>query len=147
MTVLLKDIHTGSERSFSSHNISLNGEFSAISQWMAAVNNTGYNPVAPPSQIQLGSGSGIPAITDTSCFAPIAGTVTTMVAAQANTPSLGTTTFTFQIAAGVSAGETVTEAFLRNVNGIGFAHTMFGTAFTPTATEALNIVWTKTYSA
>lgn len=144
VAVRLVDIHTGVERLFSSHNISLNGEFSALSQWMAGVNNTGNNPVAPPTQIQLGSGSGTPAVTDTACFTPIAGTLTTMVAAQANTPSAGTTTFTFQIAAGVVTTE-VTEAFLRNTSGLGFAHTMFGTAFTPTSTETINIQWTKSY--
>lgn len=31
---------------------------SSIAQWLVGVNNTGYNPVAPPSMIALGTGTG-----------------------------------------------------------------------------------------
>ena len=42
---------------------------SSVAQWYAGVNNTGYNPVSPPSHMQLGTGSGMPNHTDNALFA------------------------------------------------------------------------------
>ncbi|MCL6442476.1 MAG: hypothetical protein K6T83_03255 [Alicyclobacillus sp.] len=145
VTVILTDTVTGKTRSFSSHNTPLEHAFSVFSQWSAGVNNTGQNAVPGPTMIALGSGTGTPQTSDKSLFAPIPGATASLSYAQANTPSNGTTTYVFQIAAGVVTTE-VTEAFLQDVNSIGFAHTMFGTPFTPTSTETITIQWQLTFS-
>lgn len=144
--VVLTDIHTGRQTVISSHNISTNYEFSALSQWLAGKNNTGYQPLSPPTQIQLGSGAGTPAVTDTALFSPIANTITTMSNVTAGSPTAGTSTFTFQIAAGIVTVQ-VTEAGLRDVSGNLWSHTMFGIPFTPSSTQTVTIQWEKTYSA
>lgn len=146
VTVTLTDIHTGDTRVFSTHNIPLNYQFSAISQWIAGVNNTGYNAVVPPSQIEYGSGSGTPSVTDTGPFTAITGSLTNLNYVQANTPQNGTTTFVFQTAAGVVTG-TITEAFVRDTSGNGWGHAMFSAPFTPASTETITTKYESTYSA
>lgn len=144
--VTLEDIYTGEKTILGGHNIALDHEFSAISQWMAGVNNTGYQPVPPPSQIILGSGTGTPSSGDTGPFSPIPASLTNLSYVNANTPSNGTTTFVFQIAAGVVTGE-VTEAWLQDTVGNGFSHIMFPSPFTPSASQAITVQWEKTYAA
>lgn len=146
VTVTLTDIHTGKKRTFSAHNIPLNYQFETISKWMAGVNNTGQNAVLPPTQIEYDSGTGTPAVTDTGPFTLISGSLTNLSYANANTPQNGTTTLVFQTAAGVIT-TTITGAYLRDTSGNGFAHTMFGSSFTPSATETITTKWELTYSA
>ncbi len=144
--VILTDIHTGERQIVTSHNIANNHAFSAFASWIGGVNNTGYNPVSPPTQIQLGSGTGTPAISDTGLFATITGTLTTLSYVQTNAPTSGTTTFVFQIAAGVVTTQ-VTEAILRDTSGNIFAHTMFSTPFTPSSSQNVTIQWEYSFSA
>lgn len=143
---ILTDIHTGKTRTFKCHNIPLNYQFQALAQWIAGVNNTGQNAVLPPTQIEYGSGTGTPAVTDTGPFTPISGSLTNLSYATANSPQNGTTTLVFQTPAGVITG-TVTEAFLRDTSGNGWAHSMYGASFTPTSTETVTTKWELTYSS
>lgn len=146
VTCVLTDIHTGEKRTFSTHNTPLNHHFSAIASWVSGLySNIGYNNVPPPSQIQYGNGSGTPSVSDSGCFSAISGSLTNLSYAQVNTPQNGTTTLVFQTEAGVITGE-VTEAFLRDTSGNGFAHAMFGTPFTPSPTENITTQWELTYS-
>lgn len=145
--MFLTDIHTGKSRSFETKNIACNGQLSAISQWVAGVaSNIGYNAVSPPTQIEYGNGSGTPAITDTGCFSLISGSLTNLSYAQANTPQLGTTTLVFQTAAGVINTQ-ITEAFLRDTGNNPWAHTLFGSPFTPSSSETITTEWQLTYTA
>lgn len=50
------------------NNQQTNWATSAVAQWYAGVNNTGYNPVKPPNYMELGKGSGTPAKTDDALF-------------------------------------------------------------------------------
>lgn len=143
--VTLEDIHTGNKRIVTSHNASLNYSHSALAQWVGGINNTGYQAVVPPSQIELGSGSGTPSAGDVGLFSPYSATLTPLSYVTVNSPSQGTTTFVFQIPAGKVTTQ-VTEALMRDVNGNNWFHTMFGTAFTPTASENLTIQWQVTFS-
>jgi len=145
VNVMLTDIHTGAQRSFSAHNIPLNYQFQALSRWIAGVNNTGQNAVLPPSQIVYGSGSGTPEVIDPGPFTAIAGSATKLSYATANSPSNGTTTLVFQTPAGVVTTQ-VTEAFLEDANSNGWAHLMFGAPFTPSSTETITTQWELTYS-
>ncbi|WP_304459094.1 hypothetical protein [Alicyclobacillus sendaiensis] len=145
VTVTLTDVVTGKTRTFSAHNVALNWHFEVLSMWIAGVNNTGYNAVPPPSQIQYGNGTGTPSPTDTGCFSPIPNSITNLSYAQPNTPQNGTTTLVFQTPPGVIT-TTITEAFLRDTSGRGFAHTMFGAPFTPTSNEMITTKWEITYS-
>lgn len=143
---ILTDSITGKTRIIEGHNIPCNGQFSALSQWVAGTaSNLGYNNVPPPSQIEYGSGSGTPAVTDTGPFTPISGSLTNLSYAQANTPQEGTTTLVFQTAAGVVTGQ-ITEAFLRDSSDRAWGHLMFGAAFTPSSTETITTIWEETYS-
>lgn len=144
VTVYLRE-PTGEERSFSCHNIALNYGIGVFSRWIAGVNNTGQNAVLPPTKIALGSGSGTPAPTDTGLFTAISGAVASLAYATPNSPSNGTTTFVFQIGAGIVTVQ-VTEAFLSDITNGGFAHTMFGTPFTPSSTETITIQWEFTFA-
>jgi hypothetical protein len=64
---------------------------------------------------------------------------------QPNSPATGTTTFVFQIAAGVVTTQ-ITEAAMQDTNNNKWAHTMFPFPFTPSATENITISWELTYS-
>lgn len=145
VTVILKDIHTGEEEIFTTHNTQLNYTLSALSKWIAGVNNVGYQPVYPPSKCSLGSGTGTPAKTDTALFTSITNGTISMSSATANSPSSGTTTFVFQFPAG-QVTSTVTEAIMTDVNGNGWFHTNFPTPFTPSATQTITIQWQVTFS-
>ena len=146
VTVALTDVVTGVTRTFSSHNTALDWHFQVLSMWLAGVNNTGYNAVPAPSQIQYDSGSGTPSVSDTGCFSPIPNSITNLSYAQANTPQNGTTTLIFQTPPGVIT-TTVTGALLRDTSGRAFAHTMFGAPFTPTSNEMITTKWEITYSS
>ena len=143
MTVTLTDIHTGAERSFSSHNIGLTYLFSAFSQWYAGKNNTGYQALSSPTQIEYGSGTGIPAETDTGLFTPITGSLTNISYATANYSATGTTLFVFNTPAGVVTTQ-VTEAILRDKSGNPWLHSMFEVPFTPSSTEIITMQWEST---
>ena len=144
--ITLTDVVTGATRSFLSHNIALNYSFSAFSQWIAGANNQGQNAVFAPSVVALGSGTGTPAVTDTGLFAAISGATASLSYVQANSPAAGTTTFVFQIAAGIVAVQ-VTEALMSDRNGSPWFHTMFSAAFTPAGTESITIQWQTTFAA
>lgn len=143
--VILTDIKTGKKREFKAHNIPLNYQFETLSKWISGVNNKGQNAVSPPTQIQYGSGSGTPAVTDQGPFTLINGSLTDLSYATPNSPANGTTTLVFQTAAGVITSQ-ITEAFLRDTSGNGWAHTMFGTPFTPSSTETITTQWEQTFS-
>ncbi|UOF90754.1 hypothetical protein LSG31_00280 [Fodinisporobacter ferrooxydans] len=145
VTVTLTDINTGEEQSFSRHNIELNYALSALSQWIAGFNNSGYQPVYPPSKCSLGSGSGTPAKTDEALFAAISNGTANVNVANANSPSSGTTTFIFQFPAGQVTTQ-VTEALMTDVNGNPWFHVIFGSAFTPTSTQMITVKWEVTFS-
>lgn len=144
--VVLTDIVTGKTQRITAHNIPLNHSFAVFASWYAGVNNTGQNAILPPSQIELDAGSGTVASTDTGPFVPIPNTLTSISYVQANSPVSGTTTLVFQIAAGTVTTE-VTGAFLRDISGNGFAHTLFATPFTPSSTQNITIVWENTFSS
>lgn len=144
---VLTDIITGKTRVYMTHNVPLEHHFSALSQWISGlVANIGYNNVPPPSQVEYGNGSGTPSSSDTGCFSTISGSLTNLSYAQANTPQNGTTTFVFQTPAGVVTSD-VTEAFIRDTSGNGFAHTIYGASFTPSPTETITTTWEFTYGA
>ncbi len=142
---ILTDTKTGKIRSFSSHNISLTYLFSAFSQWMTGKNNTGYQALSPPTQIEYGSGTGTPAETDTGLFTPITGSLANLSYATANYSVTGTSLFVFNTPAGVITTE-VTEALLRDISGHAWLHTMFGVPFTPSLTEIITTLWEHTVS-
>jgi len=145
-TVLTDEV-TGRTREFKGHNIPCNGQFSVLSQWVSGlVANIGYNDVPPPTEIEYGSGTGTPAVTDIGPFTPISGSLTSLSYALANTPQAGTTTLVFQTAAGVVTTQ-ITEAFLRDSSGRAWGHLMYGAPFTPGSTETITTVWEETYSA
>lgn len=147
VTTTLTDAITGATRSFTTHNIPCNGQFSALAQWVSGlVANIGYNNVPPPSQIEYGSGTGTPQSSDTGPFTPISGSLTNLSYAQANTPQAGTTTLVFQTAAGVVTTQ-ITEAFLRDSSGRAWGHLLYGAPFTPSSTETITTQWELTYSA
>lgn len=143
--VTLHDENTGQERYFESHNIALNYHLSALSKWLSGVNNTGYQAVSPPSVIIYGSGTGTPQPTDTGCFSPIKNSTTNLNLALPNNPQLGSTTLIFQTPANIIT-QTVTEAYLMDTLGNGWAHTMFQTPFTPLPGESITLTWIITYS-
>lgn len=146
VTVMLIDEKTGKQRHFSSHNTPLNFAFSALSQWIGGKNNSGYQPILPPTKCQLGSGSGVPSPSDHGLFQPINGSTVNMSYAQVNTPTSGTTTFVFQIPAGTVTAQ-VTEALMKDAAGNPWYHAMFPTAFTPSSTENITVQWETTFSA
>jgi len=144
--VTLTDSITGKERAFSSHNLALNYANSAFAQWIGGKNNLGYQPVSPPTQIQLGSGSGTPSVTDPGLFTPIAGTLFPFSYNQQNSPVSGTTTFIFQIPSGI-VSTLVTEVLFRDTSANPWFHTMLPVPFTPLITENITIQWSITFSA
>lgn len=143
--VILTDTITRKQRVFSCHNIPLNYAFIAMANWIGWVNNFGYQCVPPPSQIALGSGSGVPAFGDAGLFAAIVGAIGPMSYCQPNNPANGTTTFMFQVPAGLVTTQ-VTEAIMQDTNGNNWAHAMFSVPFTPSAAENITIQWELTFS-
>lgn len=143
--VTLTDIYTGKKRYFQTHNIALNYMLSTLSQWLSGVNNTGYNALIPPSRVIYGTGSGTPSPTDTGCFSPLTNSTTNLNLVLPNTPQLGSTSFVFQTPAGVIT-QTVTEAFLMDTNGNGWAHSMFQQPFTPLPGETVTLTWVISFS-
>jgi hypothetical protein len=144
VSVELVDELTGEVRSFSSHNTPLSFAFSALSQWIGGKNNSGYQALLPPSQTQLGKGTGTPSVDDPGLFTPIPGVFEASYVQQ-NTPS-GTTTFVFQIPAG-AVTEQITEALIRDSSVNPWFHTMFPEPFTPSLTENITLQWEVTFSA
>lgn len=145
--VTLTDILTGEETVVAqSHNTALNYALQSIARWIGGANNSGYQAVVPPTQIELGDGSGTPSPSDAGLFSPISGTIATYSYVQLDTPSAGTTTFVFQIAAGIVTGQ-VTESLMRDIDGNGWYHTMFPAPFTPSNTQNITVTWETTLSA
>ncbi len=94
---------------------------SAVAQWLAGINNTGYNPVKFPNYMELGTGTGTPAKTDVSLFAAIPATNQKCSSLSANA---NVTTFVSQYY-GVSANVgTYTEVGLMDSDGHLFGHLM-----------------------
>jgi len=144
--VTLTDSITGKERAFSAHNLALNYANSAFAQWIGGKNNLGYQPLSPPTQIELGYGEGVLDVSDPGLFISLQGTLFSFSYKQLNSPVLGTTTFIFQIPAGI-VSTLVTEALFRDTSANPWFHTMFPVPFTPLITENITIQWSITFSA
>lgn len=92
---------------------------SAIAQWLAGINNTGYNPVECPFYMELGTGSGTTTINDTGLFVPVAAT---LQKCSYSVASSGVVTLVCPyVGTSITAG-TYTEAMLRDSNSKLFAH-------------------------
>lgn len=94
---------------------------SAVAQWYAGVNNTGYNPVKPPNYMELGTGTGTPAHTDTALFteSPATNQQCSVVSASTNQA-----TFVCQYYGTSTNAGTYTEAGLKDSDGHLFGHLM-----------------------
>lgn len=115
----------------------------ALAAWSVATNNTGQNPVSPPSLFLLGTGSGTPAVSDTSLFSPDSNSRVSM---SARTSAGATATFTTNYAKGQLNG-TYTEAGMLDVNGNLMAHIVFASSLPVTTSQAATFIWENTYNA
>lgn len=116
----------------------------AISQWLAGVNNTGYQPVLPPFYVELGTGTGTTQVTDTGLFTPVLVTLTTCATA---IPAVGpppTITIVCNFVGTAITAGTYTEAILTDLSGNVFAHTLKAITITTGLTTTLQWVLTDT---
>lgn len=98
-----------------------NWSASAVAQWLAGINNTGYNPVKFPNYMELGTGSGVPNKLDVSLFAA---TPATNQKCSVTSASSNVATFVCQYYGVSSNIGTYTEAGLMDSDGHLFGHLM-----------------------
>ena len=110
---------------------------SALAKWLIGQNNTGQNPVLPPQYMELGTGTGTPAPTDTNLFTPV--TATSQRCATFTNPSAGIAQWTSQYFGPVNNAGNYTEEGLFDANGNLWAHLV--EAVTITQGLATTIVW------
>jgi len=115
----------------------------ALAAWSVGINNTGQNPVSPPTQFILGTGTGTPKVGDTSLFTPQAGTQTVI---NARTSSTNTSTLTINYNKG-QLNSIFTEAGLLDNSSNLMAHLVFQSSITIQDTEAATFIWTETFNA
>ncbi len=124
------------------HNVTTNYAAGAIAQWLTGTNNTGYNPVLPPTKMQLGTGAGTPSPTDTGLFAPVAATLQQVSTAGPVSGSPSVAQWVCQYYGTANNAGTYTEIGLFDSNGNMWGHLMESI----TITEGLSTTctWQKT---
>lgn len=142
LTVLLTD-EDGNTRIVGAGNTPCQALLNAIAGWIVGTNNTGQNPLSPPTQLILGTGSGTPSVTDKSLFAAQTGTQSVI---NARTATANTATLTMNYAKGQLNG-TYTEAGLLDASGNLMAHLIFQSPLEIANTEAATFIWTITVNA
>ena len=103
-------------------NIETNYLGNSVAAWLAGRNNTGYNPLSPPTMIELGTGTGTPAVTDTALFTPAASTL--IQCSLVNVSAASTTQFIAQYFGTTNNAGTYTEAGIFDTAGNLWAHTL-----------------------
>lgn len=115
----------------------------AVAAWSVGKNNTGQNPISPPTQLILGKGTGTVNVSDGSLFNPQAGT---KIGIAARTAVANTSTFTANYNTG-QLSDTYTEAGMLDANNNLMAHIVFQSPVTVTNTEAATFIWVVTWNA
>lgn len=90
-----------------------------IVKWLTGTANSGQGALLPPTQIQLGSGTGIPTASDTGLWSPIAGTLKTCDFIQPYQSYYGQYSVTYQT---TDPSGNYTEIGLFDANGNLWAH-------------------------
>lgn len=115
----------------------------AVAAWSVGQNNTGQNPISPPTQFILGKGTGTPAVSDKTLYNPQTGTQRTI---SARTVVASTATFTTNYNTG-QLNDTYTEAGLLDANGNLMNHLVFQSPVTVSNTESATFIWSNTWNA
>ncbi len=123
-------------------NVTCNGMANSVASWLAGLNNRGQNPVPTPQYVMLGTGSGTPAITDTTLFAPDARTLVPVTLQRVGTTP--NTTEWVAVWGPNFAAVSATEAGLMTQAETLFAHVMITIALTPGTTTSVQWVVTVT---
>lgn len=123
----------------SDHNTPLQYTLDGVAQWYAGVSNQGYNAVLPPTQMQLGSGSG-------ATFTPVAGTLKTISYANFAGAGTGKMSAVTQYTS-VDPTGTFTQAQWQDSDGNTHFMVNFATAISKTGTQNLTLEWTITTQA
>ena len=143
VAVIITNQDGSQERRELGDNTACQAYLNAIASWTAGVNNTGQNPVSPPTQFELGTGTGTPAVSDASLFTPATGTLSVISARSA---VANTTTLTTNYAVGQLSG-TYTEAGLLGAGGALLNHVVFQTPVSVDNTQAATFIWSDTINA
>ncbi len=138
VTVTVTDAITGQILSTTtSHNEPLAYAFNTLSQWFSGTNNTGYNALVPPTQIQLGNGTG-------STFTPVSGTLKDI--SYNNFVGGGQSQVVVQYTSTDPSG-TFTQAQFRDTNGNAWFLDIFSADVTKTDTQNLTLQWDVTFQS
>lgn len=134
---------TGRNDSYKFDNKVLNTYLSRLAQWSAGINNVGQNPAYPASKFQMGTGAGVPAVTDPSLFVTVAGSLIQIATV---TFSANQTIFTINYPANYILG-TFTEAGLKDVNGVLLTHIMLSPSIQINSGDIISLTYTITFAA
>lgn len=119
-----------------------NAALAALVQWLTGTGNIGYAAAPYPNYVELGTGSGTPAPTDTALFAPVAATNTQVAILQPSASNPAQAEWIVAFPSSVPTG-TYTEAGLFTTNGTLFAHVAGLTIdLSASTTTSLQWVWT-----
>lgn len=119
-----------------------NAYLQAVMQWSGGVNNVGQNPVPFAGYTELGTGSGTPAVTDKSLFAPVSATFQSCLAISLLTSPANTEQW---ISVYTANPGTYTEVGLLTADGALYAHLM--TSVTISSGNQTSITWQITAGA
>ncbi len=136
--VTLEDVITGEKQVYTQHNTVESYALDALAQWLAGVNNTGYNPVAWPTQMQLGIGSG-------TTFVSVSGTLKTISYAQWQGPGSGQMQAVCQWVESDPSG-TFTQAQWLDTNLNPWFFVNFSDPISKSSTQNLTLQWTVTFA-
>lgn len=118
----------------SGHNTALSFSLDAFMQWLAGANNTGYNALIAPTQMELGDGTG-------ATFTPVAGTLKTI--SYTRYQGSGQMIAVAQWVASDPAG-TFTQYQWQDVSGNPWFFFAPATAVSKTSAQNLTLQWTVT---
>jgi hypothetical protein len=135
--VIIENTITLEVRRYKYHNICTNAFLSRIAQWISGVNNTGQNPAYTPSKFQLGTGTGVPAKTDSALYTA---TPASLVNLASVSFSGNQTTLSVNYPQNGFLG-TFTEGGLLDVNSVLLTHLILSPPITILANEVVSFIY------
>lgn len=114
-------------------------------KWMTGTPSSGAGAVIPPTQIILGTGSGVPTVNDSALFSPVSATLKTCEYLQTNLYShLAYFGHTFNSS---DPAGTFTEMGLQDTNGNLWAHSLLNPTATRSGTNFMTALSTLSFQA
>jgi hypothetical protein len=131
---------TGEKRSYQYHNKATNAFLNRIAQWISGIATTGTTLAQCPTKLQFGTGSGVPASSDSALFAPVSASTINISARQT---SANQVTLLINYPANYVTG-TFTEAGLMDDNLVLLTHVILSPTIQITQNESVTITYTLT---